>query len=77
MTLQKCPECRRKISESAKLCPHCGFSFNEQDLERYRQVLEQRRIHNRQINRSSAKLQFIWLIIFAVVIGVAGWWVNS
>ncbi len=26
MALQPCPECRRKISECAISCPHCGFS---------------------------------------------------
>lgn len=76
MALQRCPECRRKISESAKMCPHCGFSFAEADLEIYRQKLEQRRLHNQEVNRKSEKLQLIWLMIFAVVIGVAAWWNN-
>lgn len=76
MALQRCPECRRKISESAKMCPHCGFSFAEADLEIYRQKLEQRRLHNQEVNRKSEKLQLIWLMIFAVVIGVTAWWNN-
>lgn len=76
MALQRCPECRRKISESAKMCPHCGFSFAEADLEIYRQKLEQRRLHNQEVNRKSEKLQLIWLMIFAVIIGVAAWWNN-
>ena len=25
MALIKCPECKRKISDKAKSCPHCGF----------------------------------------------------
>ncbi len=74
MALQRCPECRRKISESAVLCPHCGFSFKEEDLALYRQKLEQRRLHNQEINRKSVKLHLFWLIVFSLVIGIAVWW---
>ncbi|WP_373767118.1 zinc ribbon domain-containing protein [Glaesserella sp.] len=74
MALHRCPECRKKISDSAITCPHCGFSFNEADLERYKQKLEQRRLHNQEINRKSAKLHLIWLVVFIIVIGIAGWW---
>ncbi|TDQ59553.1 acetyl-CoA carboxylase carboxyltransferase subunit alpha [Mesocricetibacter intestinalis] len=76
MALQRCPECRKKISESAKFCPHCGFSFAEADLEIYRQRLEQRRLHNREVNRKSAKLQLIWLLVFALVIALTSWLAN-
>lgn len=71
MALHRCPECRKRISDSVENCPHCGFSFKEADLEIYRQKLEQRRLHNQEINRYSIKLQLIWLGIFVVVIGVA------
>ena len=37
MALTRCPECRKKISESARFCPNCGFSFKEEDLEIYKQ----------------------------------------
>ena len=43
MALTRCPECRKKISESAQFCPNCGFSFKKEDLEIYKQKLEQRR----------------------------------
>lgn len=71
MALQRCPECRKKISESAVICPNCGFSFKEEDLAGYKQRLEQRRLHNQEINRKSAKLHLIWLAIFALIIFVA------
>lgn len=76
MALQRCPECRKKISESAKLCPHCGFSFAEADLEIYRQKLEQHRLHNQELNRQNVRVQLIWLAIFVLVIAVLSWW-NS
>ncbi|AHG78404.1 zinc ribbon domain-containing protein [Mannheimia varigena] len=71
MALHRCPECRKRISDSVESCPHCGFSFKEADLEIYRQKLEQRRLHNQEVNRKSIKLQLIWLGIFAAVIGIA------
>lgn len=76
MALHRCPECRKRISDSVESCPHCGFSFKEADLEIYRQKLEQRRLHNQEVNRKSVKLQLVWLLIFALVIIVAGWFVN-
>lgn len=76
MALHRCPECRKRISDSVESCPHCGFSFKEADLEIYRQKLEQRRLHNQEVNRKSVKLQLIWLGIFTVVIGIATIIVN-
>ena len=77
MALHRCPEWRKKISESVQACPHCGFSFKEADLEIYCQKLEQRRKINQEINQQNNKLQLVWLLIFAVVIGVTSWWVNQ
>lgn len=76
MALHRCPECRKRISDSIESCPHCGFSFKEADLEVYRQKLEQRRLHNQEVNRKSVKLQLIWLAIFSLVIGVASLFAN-
>lgn len=71
MALYKCPECRHKISETAETCPHCGFSFKAADLEIYKQKLEQRRLHNEQLNKQNIKVQLFWLVVFSLVIGGA------
>ena len=76
MALQRCPECRHKISESVEICPHCGFSFRAADLEIYKQKLEQRRLHNQELNKQNVKIQLIWLGIFAAVIMIASWWTH-
>lgn len=68
MTQHKCPECNKKVSESALNCPNCGFLFDEKTKEKYQSAVENRRIRNREINRKSAKLQLVWLIIFALII---------
>ena len=34
MTLIKCKECNKEISDKAKSCPHCGFPIEEtQNIE--------------------------------------------
>lgn len=76
MALHRCPECRKRISDSVANCPHCGFSFQEADLEIYRQKLEERRLHNQEINRKSVKLQLVWLVIFTLVIAFAAFITN-
>ncbi|BFU60103.1 MULTISPECIES: zinc ribbon domain-containing protein [Rodentibacter] len=73
MALIRCPECRKKVSNHAEHCPNCGFSFKQEDLEIYKQKLEERRLHNAEINRKSTKLQLIWFCIFALFIGVASY----
>ncbi|RDE85141.1 zinc ribbon domain-containing protein [Aggregatibacter kilianii] len=77
MMLHRCPECRKKISESAEFCPNCGFSFKPENLEIYKQKLEERRLYNEEINRKSVKIHLIWGAIFALVLIVAGWLTNN
>ncbi|MCK9109824.1 hypothetical protein MZA89_03760 [Haemophilus influenzae] len=76
MSLTRCPECRKKISENAENCPNCSFSFKQKDLEIYKQRLEARRLHNEEVNRKSTKLHIIWFCIFAIFITVTSWMVN-
>ncbi|AXP42223.1 zinc ribbon domain-containing protein [Haemophilus influenzae] len=76
MSLTRCPECRKKISENAENCPNCGFSFKQKDLEMYKQRLEDQRLHNEEVNRKSTKLHIIWFCIFAIFIAVTSWMVN-
>ena len=74
--LHRCPECRKKISESAEACPNCGFSFKPENLEAYKKKLEERRLENEEINRKSVKLHLVWGAIFAVFLIVASWITN-
>lgn len=76
MSLTRCPECRKKISENAENCPNCGFSFKQKDLEIYKQRLEALRLHNEEVNRKSTKLHIIWFCIFTIFIAVTSWMVN-
>lgn len=71
MALHRCPDCRKKISEYAEVCVNCGFSFKQEDLEMFKQKMEQRRLENAEINRKSVKIHLFWLAIFSLVIGIA------
>ena len=31
MALIKCPECKKKISNTIKTCPNCGYELKEED----------------------------------------------
>lgn len=31
MALIVCPDCKKEISDKAKSCPHCGFTFGEEN----------------------------------------------
>ena len=75
--LHRCPECRKKISQSAEFCPNCGFSFKPENLKAYKQKLEERRLQNEEINRKSVKLHLVWAAIFALVLIVASWITNN
>lgn len=71
MALQRCPDCRKKISDTVEQCVHCGFSFREADLEKFRQKMEERRLLNQEINRKSVKIHLFWLMAFTLVIALA------
>lgn len=73
MALHRCPECRKKISDSIEQCLHCGFSFRTADLAQFKQKMEQRRLENEEINRKSVKIHLFWLAVFATVICVASY----
>lgn len=73
MALHRCPECRKKISDSVEQCIHCGFSFRQEDLAVFKQKMEQRRLDNEEINRKSVKIHLFWLTVFALVISVAAY----
>lgn len=35
MALIKCPECGKEVSETATVCPNCGFSIKKQTYKKY------------------------------------------
>lgn len=65
----KCSECGEEVSGSAKMCPHCGFSFEteevvkEKDLKDYEAGIEK----TIDVIKSSAILFVIIMVIYMLV----------
>lgn len=38
MALIKCPECGKEISNSAKVCPHCGYKQKKLDIAKHKKI---------------------------------------
>ena len=47
MALIKCPECGKKISSEAEICPHCGYVISK--IENLEDIIEE------QENQSKSK----------------------
>lgn len=72
--LVPCLECRKKISDKAQSCPHCGFSLVNVDQREYQQKMEESYQRNREIGRRNNRVHLFWLGIFTLVIlGAVVW----
>ncbi|MBE2898586.1 zinc-ribbon domain-containing protein [Pasteurellaceae bacterium 20609_3] len=76
MKISHCPECKKKVAEEVTFCPHCGFSFSPDSIAAFNEKMARLRAHKQEVNRKSAKLQLVWLVIFVVVILLASWLTN-
>ena len=66
MSLIKCPECKKKISDTVSFCPNCGATITDH-------------IKEQQKGKGSKKIIIISLIIFLilVVIGLAAFFIGK
>ena len=72
MAIISCPECSKKISSKAAMCPNCGFTtseVSEQDLD----VFRMRRLRDKLYH-----LNMISYSVIAAFVGGFGWyWWDS
>lgn len=61
MALIVCPECGKEISNSAKVCPSCGYPIEEKQ-----QAADIASALEREAARKSKKKKIIWSIVLAV-----------
>lgn len=54
MALIKCPECGKEISDTAKVCPHCGYRLKTIDYVKHKKI--------------STNILIIGVFLFAVAI---------
>lgn len=40
MALRNCPECNHEISDTADICPHCGYKINSEELATFEKVIK-------------------------------------
>ena len=62
MALIKCPECKKKVSESAGKCPNCGF-----DLSSYTPPAEKELTEEERQIKKEGPIFFIVIIILAAM----------
>ncbi|OBW94744.1 hypothetical protein QV08_05405 [Gallibacterium salpingitidis] len=72
-----CPQCEKKVNEELTHCPFCQAALHDEAAKKiYQQRLEQDIAHRKAMNKQNAKVQIIWFVIFAIVIGALLWWKN-
>lgn len=69
MAIIHCPNCSRRISSQATVCPHCDFALAELSPEEHERMKARRR--KRQLYRA-ANLSYLALTF--LVIGAIWWW---
>ena len=42
MALISCPECRRRISETAESCPNCGYTRTLEEVTKIKEIRKKR-----------------------------------
>ena len=65
MALVKCPECKKKISNSASTCPNCGFPVGEYDFQPALVQMEKRQNRLKNVLK---KLCVILVSTFALIL---------
>ena len=72
MSLTKCLNCNRRISDKSTTCEHCGFTGLTSDPERMAEL--KRRIYREKRYRLTMR-SYIALTIFTI--GILWYWVES
>ena len=72
MSIIPCPQCGKKTSSRAALCPNCGFELGEVSAED-REIYESRRLRDRiyRLNMTS------YAVITAFIAGFGWFWLAS
>lgn len=62
MALINCPACNKKISDKAKVCPHCEFAVGDaspEDIQRKQELARYKKLHSIQNQSMLAMLLFV------------------
>lgn len=72
MSLINCPECNKEISDTVKVCSHCGYSFEENTQQSPESITENENNSTSNKNRSSKKIIIPIIIVIVLVIAAVG-----
>lgn len=61
MALIKCPECKRKVSTDASVCPHCGFDVSAINVQ---ETIDEQ---NKNAKSNMIVLLAVMIFIFAII----------
>ncbi len=64
MALMRCPECKKKVSESAEYCPNCGFSINKPCIITKEKILLKIGCNMRRLKIDALILIMLWIGVF-------------
>ena len=64
MSLIKCPECGKEISDQAKMCPHCGCPIMDTDIV----IQESSKLKNKKVKTFFKKPMILISLIIAIVV---------
>lgn len=76
MALVKCRECKRKISDTAQFCPHCGYNYQNASLEKASATNTKKKSHTpqRKISRFWKSIVYvledIWDVASGFLLGI-------
>ncbi|MGB1143934.1 MAG: hypothetical protein ACPG4R_05875 [Glaciecola sp.] len=68
--LTDCPACKKKISDKADVCNHCGFAVKAEDAEA---LLRKQKMDKYQHHQSLQTQSFIAVLLFLAGFGMMYW----
>lgn len=72
MAIINCPNCSKRISSLAAVCPHCDLPLKEMSAE------DQKRLETRRFNRKVDRaFNLSYLGLLALVVGALWWWFGG
>ena len=70
MALTDCPSCNKKVSDKAKLCPHCNFAVGDASAE---DILRKQNLQKFQKKQSVQNQSLVAMLLFIAGFGFMYW----
>jgi uncharacterized membrane protein YvbJ len=57
MAIIKCPECNKEVSDTAKVCPHCGYKVRKSVIEQAKREIRLNQVAEEREARRQKKIE--------------------